>query len=168
MLCGPLLDDKQYKNECFHTTASSHTQWPRPLPWLLLAPMKCKSRISPWCRVSLIYSEDSDWRLEKRDSQWKCYISSEQKNQLYNQSLLNGTRFFSPCMCVGDKFPDPISCLLPIPIYIFDLWKLKWHICKWLPELEATFSSTAQMPHQSAIRRLGAWVGPGRDRALCT
>lgn len=28
------------------------------------------------------------------------------------------------CVCVGDKSPDPISCLLPIPIYIFDLWQL--------------------------------------------
>lgn len=61
------------------------------------------------------------------------------------------------CLCVGfrDDSLDPISCLLPIPISIFALWKLtlvpKCGVCKWLCELAAPFSATAQMHHKRTI-----------------
>lgn len=58
-------------------------------------------------------------------------------------------------VCFRDESLDPISCLLPIPISIFALWKLasvpKRRICKWLCELEAPFSATAQMLHKRTI-----------------
>lgn len=61
------------------------------------------------------------------------------------------------CLCVGfrDESLDPISCLLPIPISIFALWKLTLvpmcGVCKWLRELAAPFSATAQMHHKRTI-----------------
>lgn len=70
------------------------------------------------------------------------------------------------CVCVwegvGGKSPDPISCLLPVPISIFALWQLasnpKCRICKWLWVRGSIFCHSQDAPQEDHLE-------PGGHRA---